>query len=122
MSTGSLESRWAREADVLSFYEPPLPTMRARVVLIDGEPAGIAGWRMEGEMAYVFSKMTERLRPLRKVILREARRVMADLGDLPAYCVADPEIPGAARFLKRLGWRHVCRTSKGEVFTWQKLS
>lgn len=113
-----VEARNATAEDVRRFYGKPLAhTFRGRVVTVDGEPAGIVGWYLANGRAFVFSEVREALKPFKTAIWREAINVMQGL-KLPGVCVADPSEPGAEKFLRRLGWRHVGRSVDGEVYEW----
>ena len=104
-------SRDATAADFRAFFgRLPPSAVRAKVLDVDGEVVGIAGYYVTPRAIVVFSGASPGIPKLR--IWREALRFMADL-KLPAICFC--QSPDAARFLERLGWHNAGE----EVFTWQ---
>lgn len=83
--------------------------MRAWVLEIDGEIAGIAGYYFPGATAVVFSEMRKPIPAA--VIWRESVKMMRKI-NFPAICLAQE---GSGRFLQRLGWE----TEDGEVYKWR---
>ncbi len=83
--------------------------MRAWVLEIEGEIAGIAGYYFTGGTAVVFSEMRRAIPAA--VIWRESIEMMRKI-KFPAICVAQD---GSGRFLERLGWV----TEDGEVYKWR---
>lgn len=111
--------RWGTAADVEAFCGAVLPaTGRVRVAELGGEVVGMVGWYRLGEMAFVFSKVTPVMKRFPRVILREARAMLASLR-MPAVCEADPDEAGAPRLLTRLGWVKAGETQGREVFAWR---
>lgn len=103
----------------MAFYGSPLPvSARAWVAELDGEVIGIAGYYLKGGAALVFSDMTDAMRAYPVTIMREAKRVMAEIR-VPAVCIASSERKGSARFLRRLGWTFARSTDEGEAYAWQ---
>lgn len=99
------------------YGDAKMKTLRAKVALIDGVPVGLAGYYMVGDVAFVVSTMTDAIKDKPMLIWREAKAFMAAL-KVPAQCVADPDIPGAGKFLRRLGWQSVGLRNGTEVFQW----
>lgn len=104
-----LTSRPATAEDVRAYFNGRIPvSMRAWVLEVDGEVAGIAGWHFMGRNARVFSEMRK---PIPKAaIWRESVKFMRRI-DFPAVCEAD-ETSGP--FLERLGWV----TEDGVIYRW----
>jgi hypothetical protein len=70
--------RYATSADIRTFYgEPVGPTMRAVVLLVDGEPSAIIGLAAEGPYQKLFSDERPEFEPHRKrmAVLRAIKRV-----------------------------------------------
>lgn len=110
MLTGKTKTRPATMADFRSFFGRSAPhTIRARVLEIDGEVMGIAGYYLVNGAAFVFSDNKEGIPMIR--IWREAKAFMESL-NLPAICMADEN---SGPFLERLGWQSV----DGEFYKWQ---
>lgn len=102
MSTGKITTRPATQADISGFYgRLPLRSVRAWVMEIDGEAAGIAGWGIEAGHVVVFSDLRDGVPKM--TVWRKAKEFMAMI-DFPAVCQCT-ETSGP--FLERLGWRHV---------------
>lgn len=104
-----LEGRPATAADVRDYFEGKIPTsLRAWVLEVDGEVAGIAGYHFVGKNARVFSEMR---RPIpRAAIWRESVKFMRRIS-FPAFCEADES---SGPFLERLGWK----TEDGVIYRW----
>ena len=119
MSRLTPEIRWATAADLDRFYGERVPmTVRARVAELEGEIIAVFGWRMVGGRALVFSELSEAARRFPMSIVRETRKLMSELGSVPAICIADPGEPTAAKFLRVLGWQHGHSSDEGEVYKW----
>ncbi len=99
------------------YGDAKLHTMKAKVAVMDGEPVGLAGYYMVGDAAFVFSTMTDAIKDRPMLIWREAKAFM-DALKVPARCVADPNIPGSGRFLRRLGWTLAGTRDGVEVYEW----
>lgn len=101
--------RDAVASDIVEFYgRTAEQSLRARVLDLDGEVVGIAGYYVLNGHALVFSDNRDGIPKM--TIWREAVKFMADL-KLPAVCLASED---SGAFLKRLGWRHV----EGEIYQW----
>lgn len=102
MSTGTITTRPSTREDILAFYgQLPSRSVRAWTLLIDDEPAGIAGYRVDGDVIAVFSDVKETVPKM--TIWRQAREFMRML-TFPAYCRCT-ETSGP--FLERLGWQRL---------------
>jgi len=109
-----LKSRPAVAADLERFYGRPSPySVRARVLEMDGEVVGVAGYYLIGGAALMFSDSKADLPKM--TIWREAKAMMATM-KLPAICVAT-ETSGP--FLERLGWARIGGYEANEVYSWQ---
>lgn len=80
---------------------------------IQGEVAGIAGYRINGGHAVVFSDMKADIPMM--TIWREAKAMMQSL-KIPAVCYAEE---GSGPFLERLGWAYIGGTKDGDMYKWQ---
>lgn len=101
--------RPAAAADIAALYGGPSPdTMRAWVLLIDGEPAALGGIiYAQGINPMAFSRLTDRARPYRRVLVQAARFLAARYAESrrPVFAVADPAEPTAPGLLEHLGFR-----------------
>ena len=106
-------SRLATTADLLTFYGrlPPY-SVRARVLEIDGELLGVAGYHITNGMAVMFSDWKEGIPAI--TVWREAVAMMKEI-KMPAICVATDQ---SGKFLKRLGWQYAGPSDDGDVYSW----
>ena len=111
--TSEVIIRRATEADAIAYYgaRPPL-SLRGYVAELDGEIVGIGGLSYEGGNAVAFSETKPALRERREDMKRGLKVLMAMVKSCrtPVYAVADPDEPGAAELLARLGWTPTGRT------------
>lgn len=110
-----LTYRFATESDLRQFYgELPRQTIRAVVVLLDGEPAGVIGLARDGGCAKLFSEykpeMQHHLR--RFQVLRAIRLAMTlvESSISEVYAVREE----GTDVLLRLGFEHV----EGDIYKW----
>lgn len=109
-------------ADLEAFYgRPPDRTVRAIVGVVDGEIVGVGGVAYEGRVRGAFCDLRPEAKRHKIALHKAALRVLAmaqetGVPQLVAVCTGDE--PGAPRWLKRLGFRHVGSSSEGEVFVW----
>lgn len=96
--------RFATSADIDRYYgERPGFTLQAIVVLLDDEPAGIAGLSREGDRFRAFSEYKPALEPHLKsmTVLRAVKAVQRMIHEAPLpVIVQNSENP---RLMKRLG-------------------
>jgi RimJ/RimL family protein N-acetyltransferase len=108
--TGSKpEIRPATHADLVAFYgKPPSQTSRSWVGVVDGTVLAVFGLVYKrGRPAYFFSDLAPEARRYRIAIMRAARMMLDQMGQIPVPAFADPGIPAAGRFLERLGFRFI---------------
>lgn len=102
MLTGKTTIRPAKAGDIEGFYgRLPLRSVRAWVMEIDGNVAGLAGWGVDAGNMVVFSDVLPDVPKM--TVWRKAKEFMAMI-DFPAMCQST-ETSGP--FLERLGWQHV---------------
>ena len=96
-------------------------TVRAWVAELDGRPIGIMGYTVQRGQpaAAMFSDMKDEMRAFPKVIVREARRLLAEMR-FPAVCIASGREKGAGRFLRRLGWQYLDTSDEGDIYVWRR--
>lgn len=114
-----------RPDDFQAFYGRDLPyTAKGWVAELDGKIIGIGGFALLGMPALAFSDMTEEMKAFPITIMRESKRIMAELAKTrsSAYCLASKEFPNSAQFLERLGWVWQRSDPNGEIYAWQSLS
>jgi hypothetical protein len=114
--------RPATAADIAAFYgAPPMLSLRAMVAVDDGTPVAVAGlaYQGAGKPPYLFSDIAPAMRRHAKTILRGARAMLAQLARPGMAALADPEHPGAARLLMRLGFVPAGCSDEGEVFVYR---
>lgn len=105
-----IEVRAAVAADIFAFYGRTAPqSLRAKVLVRDGEVIGLAGHYLMNGVAVVFSESKGDVPKM--TVWRESVKFMKTLS-LPAICVASD---GSGPFLERLGWRHV----DGEIYRYE---
>lgn len=114
-----LVSREATAADLREFYAGrPHPTLRARVVELDGQIVGVIGLAREGHRAKYFSEFRPELRPYLKTMLC-LRTITASMAYVraskrPVFAIAQADEPDSHRILQRLGFEQF----KDEVYLW----
>ena len=114
---GLVAWRYATVEDVLFVYDGAVkPTLRAIVVTLDGEPAGIIGVSREGGIGKYFSEYRDELKPyLRSItVMRAIKASMKFVTDYPGPVYAMAGHEEGARILTRLGFTQV----NGDLFTW----
>lgn len=108
------KSRPATRADIYRFFgKIPGQSLRARVLEVDGEIVGVAGYYLMGNVAVMFSDSKGDIPKM--TIWRESKAMM-DRIKIPAICIAQE---GSGRFLKRLGWTYAGPSPDGEVYEWR---
>lgn len=106
-----IETRPATQADILGFLKRhPPETIRAKVIAVDGEVVGLAGYYIVDGVAVVFSESNGAIPKQR--IWRESLKFMRGL-KLRSICSAT-ETSGP--FLKRLGWEYMGPSSNGDMY------
>lgn len=125
-SDHDLTWRYATRDDLAAFYgEAPRETLRAVVIVLDGQPAGVIGLALGRENARFFSDVREELQPhlKRMPVLRAIKAVMAHVTAYrgPVLAVRDP-IPGSEQLLRRLGFELVDVQDVGEIYEWAPSS
>lgn len=116
-----IEIRPVRQGDYEALYgQPQRHSIRGWTATVDGEPMGMAGVVYVGNQVQAFSKSLPGL-PKRWVAKGAAltRRMLREL-NCHVLAVADPQIPTAPAFLKRVGFEHVTTNSQGEVYRWTR--
>jgi hypothetical protein len=110
----------ASKEHIEAFYQDN-KTRRAYAAILDGKPVGIGGLVYEANgSVYVFSKMTDELRPYRKFILRCARKAAEMARDCAACALADPNEKNSRRLLEKVGFQHIGAIEQGEIYAWLK--
>lgn len=107
--------RFASASDIDRFFgSRPAPTMKAIVITVDDEPAGIIGFARMAACICMFSEYKDTLAPhLRSMtVLRALKAAMKMIGSfrLPVTAVADNPV-----LLTRLGFRP---SEDPEVYEW----
>lgn len=107
----------ATQADLLEYYgDYPPYTLKALVFYVDGELAGIGGWKIENGSYVVFSEIRENVTIEKATVFRCARIVMkmvAEQGS-PMYAATDNQ-----RLLEKLGFKPFETVSDNrEFFVW----
>jgi hypothetical protein len=110
-----LTYRFATAADLTRFYgELPRQTIRAVVVLLNGEPAGVIGLARDGGCAKFFSEYRPEIEPhLRRFeILRAIKLAMTLVksSSTEVYAVREE----GTNVLLRLGFEHV----EDDIYRW----
>lgn len=108
------KSRPATREDIERFFgQMPGRSIRARVLEIDGEIAGVAGYYIVNGVAVMFSDSRGDIPAM--TVWRESKAMM-DSMKIPAVCVAEEN---SGPFLKRLGWTYEGPSKDGDVYSWQ---
>lgn len=100
--------RPATLADIEAFSPTQMkPTLKAWVGEVDGKIIGLGGFAFSGGRWFGFCDLNEEARKYKLTIARTARMVMEEAkkqGIRFVYAEVDKDIPGAARWLKSLGF------------------
>lgn len=112
--------RYATAADIEQFYGHPQPmTLRAVVVTLNDELAGVIGVSRHESYAQLFSEFRPGFRPHLKSLrtMRALKRVMSIVEEskLPVYAIAEEGEPDSVRLLSRLGFI----AFQDNVYQWQ---
>lgn len=111
---------YAREADLIAYYgvRPP-STVRAIIVTMDDEPAGIVGIIREAWTSRFFSEYKEPLQPFLKsvIIMRAVKAALDFVKNYPTAVYARAQHKEGCRILQRLGF---VETDVEDVFVWPK--
>jgi hypothetical protein len=107
--------RFATESDLRRFYgDLPRPTVRAVVILLDGEPVGVIGLARESGCEKLFSEYKPEMQPhLRRFeVLRAIKLAMTlvESAKCDVYAVRDE----GTDILLRLGFEHV----EDDIYKW----
>jgi len=91
----------------------------ARVLVgeLDGRPLGLVGIYPERGRLIMFATLTPEAKHWKREILHAARSMIAQVAHLqaPIHARADPQIPGSARLLEHLGFRHLREDTYGRM-------
>ena len=119
--TGRPTLRQARAEDFLAVYgELPFHSVLAWVGEADGVVLGIGGLAFHrGAPSYLFLQLRPECRHFRKSMFRACRNVLSQLRGKPANAIADPDQPGSARFLERLGLRYMGEAGGVKQYRWR---
>ena len=114
-SRQNLTYRFATESDLRRFYgELPRQTLRAVVILLDGEPAGIIGLARDAGCEKLFSEAKPELEPhLRRFeVLRAIKLAMTlvESSKCDVYAVREE----GTDVLLRLGFEHI----EDDIYKW----
>ena len=115
------EIRPSTEKDVKDFFPDLGHTVRAWSVFHKNELVCVAGIAFTGVVMLAFCQIKSDFKAPKMTIWRHALIIwekMKALGYPMLYAVADPFLWTAPEFLKRLGFRHVESSARGEVFVW----
>ncbi len=117
-----IEIRPATAGDFEAMYgHPPERTVYAFVGDAAGEIVGIGGVYLDPGGPIGFLNVTERAKPYKLTLLREAKRFMKEhAGPMPVRAIRDKNNKLAGRFLLALGFRYMRSTSEGELYEWNK--
>jgi hypothetical protein len=101
--------RFATAADIDAYYGVrPRQTIRALVVTLNGEAAGVIGLARHADHVRFFGEFRGELRKhLRRVqVLRAIKHVQSWIREsvMPVYVIAEETEPDAVRFLTRFGF------------------
>lgn len=90
------------------FGEKSLPSMKAFVAMMDGEPIAVFGLHYIDGAMVLFSYIKPEARSFRKSIVKGAKKVMdmAKRLNVPVYATADESVSQSASFLEWLGFTH----------------
>lgn len=110
-----IKSRPATRSDIVKFLgKIPGKSIKARVLEVDGEVAGMAGYYIVNGVAVMFSESN---RPLPKMTIWRESKAMMDSIKIPAVCTAEEN---SGSFLQRLGWEYAGPSPDGDVYTWRQ--
>ena len=114
-----LDIRAAKHEDMAFFYPHGMKTTcRAWVFELDGQRAALFGVEIARGCYTAFSsqaKGTDIPKQTKWRMAKVGMEILMFLGYKGLYALVDPNIPGARRFLERLGWECVEQSERGEV-------
>lgn len=88
-------------------------TVRAVAAVRGDQVLGIAGLYCDGLWTRMFSELTDELRRDKRALVRLARAVLELARPrAPVYAEADPRIPGSAKLLEHMDFRH----ERGDIY------
>lgn len=111
--------RYATAADVRAYYDgESVPTMRAIMVFMDDDLAGIIGIAREDWTCRFFSEFREELKPFLNsiTVLRAIKKAMEFVNNYPADVFARAQHDEGCRVLQRLGFKP---TENSRTFVWE---
>lgn len=118
-----LNTRLAKASDIAAFYGRPLECSARALVVENGdsEVVLVAGV-LHTEPLTAFMEMRDTVRESPRVLIRGIPLFRQILGQYsaPILAQANPDEPGAGRYLARVGFREVAQTSDRRVFVWRQ--
>jgi hypothetical protein len=105
------EVRSATRADLAAYYghDNIGPSVKAVVGVLDGKPVAIGGIAFKNGMVELFADIKDEARPYKHHLHRTALRLIKDALKEHKYvfAAADEKEPTAAKWLSRLGFKHM---------------
>ena len=100
-----MQIRRATTKDVESWYDgPPAYSMRGYIILDEDEAIALCGVFWCRGRQYIFSEIKEQMLKYKKLIIKAARKVMADVEGETVYAIATTGIESAPRFIEHYGF------------------
>lgn len=100
--------REATRDDIAAFSDmADKPTVRAWCGELDGKIIALGGFALRGGRWIMFCDLTDEARPHKMTLMRTAKRVLGEarrMGLRFVYAEANPNEPGAVRWLQSLGF------------------
>lgn len=110
------------EDDLNAFYKKNLPrATKGWAIDYRGKLAAIVGVTIMPTLMLAWSDIKPDVVAPPRVVYETAKELMIKikgLGYPVVYAVASYDIKTAPAFLKRLGWKHIESSARGEVFIW----
>lgn len=121
MIKSSIEIRPATAADIRHFSDKPCDkTIKAMVVLKDGEIAALSGITIERDRLVAFSDV-KNVDASKFTVWRVAKELMAFISknNLPVFAMTDSTKPNSGKFLERLGFHYEGECEDGTIYRLQ---
>lgn len=113
-TSGEVEIVPATRRDIETFHPAFRWTFRAIAARKGDETLGIGGVYYDSGSVIAFSVFKPEMNDHPQAKVRALRKILKIMGTRPCLAMADPNIPGSAERLERLGFEHI----EGNLYRW----